>query len=232
MALTTNLQNSYALIANSNDAVGGVNGTDTSISYSTVGGKLSAGFNGTSSRVTMSGVTLTGTGDMTFTGWLYLTALAHDSYFISNRKNPDDNIGIYNFHVDTAGKLNWWDYDGGAFGFNTTSLSTGTLSTATWYHVAFVRSGGTSGTYYINGSSSGTTTAAASKSYSSSATHPMILGTEGETGGATYTLDGQMVGWQFYTRALSGAELLELYNNGNVLQYPFSKGSPSFINFM
>jgi len=229
MALTTNLQNSYALTANSNDAVGSINGTDTSVSYTTTGGNLSANYNGTSSKTVMSGPTLTGTGDITIVGWIRILATGADSagYFVSNRKASDDNIGIYNFRVDSSGKLNFWDYDGGAFGFSTSALSTTSLSANTWYHVAFTKVG-TAGTYYLNGSSDGTTTAAANKSYSSSATHPTTLGFQASD---VYYFGGAMTGFQFYTRALSGAEISQLYNGGTVLQYPFATANTTNFFF-
>lgn len=230
MSLITDLANSYALTANSNDAVGSINGTDTNISYSSVGGNLSAGFNGTSSKIVMSAPTLQGSGDMTFVGWIYATSVTDiEQHFVTNRKASDDNLGIYAFHIDhTNSKLNFWDFDSGAFGFSTTAYSSTALSANTWYHVAFVRSGGTGGTYYLNGSADGTTTSAASKAYSTSSTHPMTLGWEAAN---AYFYGGQMLGWQFYNRALTGGEISTLYNGGTPLQYPFGVGA-SNSNFL
>lgn len=230
MSLLNNLANSYALTANSNDAVGGINGTDTSITYSSVGGNLSAGFNGTSSKIVMSGPTLQGSGDMTFVGWIYATTVTDvKQYFVSNRKVSDDNLGIYAFHIDNVtSKLNFWDFDTAAFGFLTTAFSNTALSTNTWYHVAFVRSGGVNGTYYLNGSADGTTTSVMSKSYSTSSTHPMTLGTEASN---AYFYGGQMLSWQFYNRALTAGEISTLYNGGVPLQYPFGLAGASFMAF-
>lgn len=220
-------QNSYALTANSNDAVGGINGSDTNITYSTVAGNLSAGFNGTTSKIVMSAPTITGSGDMTLVGWVYSgTVTDVKQYMVSNRKASDDNLGIYNFRIETNGKLNFWDFGGGAFGYSTTAYSNTALSANTWYHVAFVKSG-VNGTYYLNGSSDGTTTAAGNKSYSSDASHPMTLGWQADN---AYFFGGNLVAWQVYAEALSGSDISALYNGGVVLQYPFSTGLSASVS--
>lgn len=234
MALTTNIVHSFPLTANSNDVVGSLTGTDTSISYGSVGGNLSASFNGSSSKVIESGYPIDGSGDFTIAFWIYVTSFGSQFYVIDNRKSPtDDNLGIWNIYFNTAGKFNFWDFNGGAFGFPSSNFNTTALSTNTWYHVAFTRTGGTAGQYYLNGATDGTNTAAAAKTYSTNNTdHPLKMGVEGESLASFFP--GSMTELDFWTRALSGAEITQLYNAGTVLRYPFgsSVGSGMFNFFL
>lgn len=229
MSLTTNLDHSFALTANSNDAVGSITGTDTSISYGTTGGNLSAAFNGSSSKIVTNGYVLDGAGDFTIAFWVYVTSFGTAFYILGNRKNPsDDNLGIWNLNFATTGKFNFWDYNSAAFGFPSSGFSSTALSTNTWYHIGFTRSG-TVGQYYLNGATDGTNTAAGVKAYSTNNTdHPLKMGIEGE--GMANFFPGSMTSVQFYSRALSGAEMTSLYNGGVIMQYPFTsikKRSPS-----
>ena len=94
----------------------------------------------------------------------------------------------------------------------------GAISTGTWYHVVGRRSGGTR-TIWINGVSQTLTTPGTSTGWGQ---QNFCLGVFYPD--PTWSFDGlvDMVG--VWSRAISNAEVAELYNSGTGLDYPFGAG--------
>lgn len=91
-----------------------------------------------------------GSGDFTVDLWVRFNALGADRGFFSTN---DAGTAGYQFYWATSGTtLRVWSGAGTDRSFGSWSPSTGT-----WYHVAFVRSGGTL-TAYVDGTSIGTAT--------------------------------------------------------------------------
>jgi len=139
------------LAGNSNDSLGLNNGTDTSMSYGTTAGMIGQGgsFSGSGyiSDGTSTAFALT-PGSMTFSAWVNGTSFANTYSAVESRDNSSQN-----FHhallVKSSGKLAVYltsvNYDG---------TGSHTLSTGTWYHVAYSYDGSTL-TGYVNGALDG-----------------------------------------------------------------------------
>jgi hypothetical protein len=212
--LETNLVAAWNLEGNSIDSIGSNTGSDTSITYNGANGRygIGAGLNGTTSKIDLANI-VTGTTDITIAMWIKTSAA--NGYLISQRDGSGSGfINQWSFRI-ASNKLMFWDHTGGAYGFDETVASTTSVNDGTWRLVAFTRSG-TAGTYYVNGVADGTKTAASLVSYGS------LLGAIGynRRDSATF-FAGSISKVQVWTRALSAAEMLSLYNGGRGLRYPF-----------
>jgi hypothetical protein len=92
-----------------------------------------------------------------------------------------------------------------------------TPTAGTWYYIVFVFDNGT-GRVYINGSEIGTGKAFGFTTTYNSA-NPLQIGAGASGANAS---DAVFDEFGFWSRALSGAEVTELYNNGNGITYPFA----------
>lgn len=200
---------------NSTDSVGGNDGTDNSMSYSS--GQIGDGadFDGGSSYISIptSGFP-SGNSARTINLWVYFnTKPANDtsrSWVIYGTPTATHEIqfeaqqisGEQNLDVD-ANSLDYfenWSY-----------------STNTWYMVSYTFDGSIA-RLYVDGSQMG--------SGSGSQTLATILSLGrigGNISGGSYW-DGSMDEIGVWDRQLSGSELTELYNSGAGLAYPFSGG--------
>jgi hypothetical protein len=117
--------------------------------------------------------------------------------------------------------LGWVGYGGGTgYNFNVDWSP----STNTWYMVTMAHDASTSSvTYYVNGSSIGTVHAGEGGGNMVAGTNALAVGTDyiNNTLGPDY-FDGQIDELGIWNRALSAAEISQLYNGGSGLQYPFS----------
>ena len=104
-----------------------------------------------------------------------------------------------------------------------------TPSLNTWYHVAVTFNAG-SVTFYVNGVQQGTTQSAVVSSLNQSDTNSFFAGAYSTTGGTSPNaafFDGKMDEVGVWSRALSGAEISQLYNSGSGLSYPLSVATSS-----
>ena len=95
-----------------------------------------------------------------------------------------------------------------------------TPSTATWYHLVVVQHSNVSVSLYVNNTKTNTTATTFIATVSQ-----FFLGYLGRS--AVWYLDGIVDECGIWNKALSDAEVAELYNSGNALAYPFSTSSPS-----
>ena len=109
-------------------------------------------FNGTNQYLTLTGQNLS-TGNFTIESWVYITATGTNGHIFNFGTN---NSNRYMVWISNTGKFNIGACVGGTYTLND---STFTPSINTWYHVAYVRSGGTS-YLYVNGTQVGTNSAA------------------------------------------------------------------------
>jgi hypothetical protein len=111
-------------------------------------------------------------------------------------------------------------------------VATTVMTTATWYHVVGTFDGGTGNLkIYINGTLENTEPSALTGVFNSTAQfqigHIQEFG-----GGAGGYFDGIIDEFGVWSRALSGAEVTELYNSGSGLAYPFaSTNTGAFLSF-
>jgi len=209
MALTDNLIAYYKFDGNSNDSVGSNNGSDTSITYSA--GKIgdAAFFDGSSSRISLSSAASLAS-SFTVAGWARTTTTAAYRTIYSS----GTALNFWRVGIDNTGKLTFTE-DNIADYMGTTSMSTNT-----WTYFAFVKDGtGASNlTFYFNGTSDGT----ASVSTTTVPSGGALFGAQGSSPANFWSGGIDEVG--LWDRALSGAEITQLYNGGSGLTYPFASG--------
>lgn len=225
-ALTDGLVSYYKLESNSNDSTSTNNGTDTNIVYGT--GKIGNGAvlytGGTYSKIALGDVPFNFTGDYSISFWYYLPSGYNDAGYIVSRTTGSSPYVSYNIYPSSA-------TPGFVFQMNNTAATpknatkTVTLTTNQWYHLVATING-TSMLLYVNGSAGSTTTFSGSRISNSIQTTVGARGTD-NVGPANGTVDELA----FYARTLSAAEVTQLYNGGNGLQYPFTGGLTS-IKFL
>lgn len=103
---------------------------------------------------------------------------------------------------------------------------TTTLTTGTWYHIAYVYNG-TTVQGYLNGVAIGAGVASSGNGSGGQDDHFILGGVTDGSGGTNWAPDGKLDEWGVWSRALSGSEITELYNSGNGLTYPFTTASAS-----
>ena len=113
-----------------------------------------------------------------------------------------------------------------------TILYTTTLTTGTWFHLAYTFNGSTfAQNLYVNGSNVGSNTATSGNGSGSTTT-----GTVFSTAlfSAARFFQGKCDEWGVWNVELTSSEVTELYNSGTPLAYPFSGGggSPTARNLM
>jgi len=104
---------------------------------------------------------INGSGDWTYEFWVYYNALPSGGTYGASIYAQDDGAGIVSpFNIVQQGntwKL-WASTNGSAWDiFDNVTLATTSLSTSTWYHIAFVRNAGTL-KMYVNGTQAASTT--------------------------------------------------------------------------
>lgn len=106
---------------------------------------------------------------------------------------------------------------------------TTTLTTGTWYHIAYVYDG-TTVQGYLNGSAVGAGVASSGNGSAVNDDHFILGGVTNGAGGQNWKPDGKLDEWGVWSRALSSAEISELYNSGSGVTYPFSTPSVTTEN--
>jgi hypothetical protein len=165
------------------------------------------------------------TGNLTIAAWIKLESLpTSGQYFIIADKgrqgtiaNVSYNLGIYN--------------SSGTYKLNT-QLSNGTTlntlnvpwtpSTGTWYHVALTYNVSTKDCkFYVNGAQQGTTQTGTLSSINNDNYDFHVGAVETATGLKDLYFDGIIDELGIWKRELALADIEDLYNNGDGLQYPF-----------
>lgn len=220
MALTTDLVAYWKLDGNSNDALGSYNGTDTDITYVT--GKINNGadFNGSSSKIVTGDIDLTG--NYSFSVWVK----------VENQPALDNSDPIINKYDDlpyTGGYEFKYMNDSGTYKIcNTAHNSTPstkcvnqTLTAGTWYHLVLTHDG-TNDRFYVDGSEHASSPVANTDNASAN-TKNTTIGAFGYStpmsGDLARYFDGIIDEVGIWSRALTTAEVITLYNNGNGLYY-------------
>ena len=224
MALTDNLVSYYKMEGNSNDSVGSNNGTDTSITYSAGNGKIGqgAGFNGSSSYIIAPFLNLS-QGSVSF--WVNFTSLSTSPDIIVSNQNTDGSDTYTQLNVGSNGSMNWYS----AVNELDHVTSAGVITTGVWYNIIFTYDG-TTIKCYVND---------VEKSLTNSTSGIYWLTTGNQTvigalkrGSQLYSAtNGKIDEGGIWSRALSAAEITELYNGGAGLTYPFVSNQANFLAF-
>jgi hypothetical protein len=211
--LLTNIAAYYLFSGNSNDATGnGVNGTDTSMTYSGTCGIIGNGacFNGTTGGINETGGALLpsmSTGSMSF--W-FKTSSASNQNFAGFACAATPSGCVYNFGIN-GGTVTM-------YGLNSPAA---TYANGNWHQVVMTWTG-SAGTLYIDGSSVNT-----NAGFTWSASQYLYIGGINTGAGWTQMMNGSMDEMGLWTRVLTAAEVTSLYNSGAGFQYPFSSAVTS-----
>ena len=215
MALSDNLVSYWKFEGNSNDELGGNNGTDTSITYGSSYGKIDQGalFDAGGDKIDCASAGIpTGTSSRTFSAWVKLTG-AVLVFVYGNGASAGQMMSLY---MNTT-NINM-------FGIAADVNISNSSSTGTWYHLVMTYNG-TTVEIFKNGSSVGTGTPTLNTAASSTFTIGHDNGTWAG-GGSSGNIDELGV----WSRVLSGTEISDLYNGGAGLAYPFTTTSIKTIN--
>lgn len=213
MSLTTGLLRAYNFEGNSTDLVGGYNGTDTSVSYSTSYGKILQGVHttGSGSYITATNTSLPlGSSSWSVCMYIKTTSSATSSLY---GYGTVSSFGFRNCMLIVSGKA----YFSG-FGVD---LDSGFTVNDGNPHTIEVTYDGTTLKIYVDGSLKNSGTVSLNVQSGTS----LYIGSE-PTLGSYYVGDMDML--YFWNRELTSAEALEYHNLAS--QYPFNNAN--FMSFM
>ena len=155
-------------------------GNTTQGTFSPYGENWSNYFDGNGDYLTTPLPSLLGT-NFTVEFFIYF-----NTFTSSDTNNYQTLLGVNNYHTTLGNFLVMANYNGSGYAAGSMTIfhqdtakitvSSGTFSLGTWYHVALVRSGGTSLTLYKNGNQIGTATINSSDQYGASDVGYIISG--------------------------------------------------------
>lgn len=185
----------------------GLNGTMSNLTYT----NPYLTYNGTSSTVSITDNALLepGSGDFTLESWLYYTTITGSSRAVISKTDNGGLASSWSYGLRTVANGNTYM----EVGNGTTSVTspTFTASTGTWYQIVGVWTNVASNSIalYVNGVSQGSN----SHSFASvkNSTNPLYLGSY-NGGEFSQWFNGRMGIVRYYSKALSGAEVLQNYN--------------------
>jgi hypothetical protein len=184
--LLLHLDNNVTDISQNSFTVTNTNMTFSSLIYKF--GGYSGSFNGTSTELTApnNAVFNFGSSNFTIDFWMYITTLptSGNYYCLVSKFDGGANNGYGVYVTNTSGTYQMQAFgENGGVALGNTGLVTASLSTNTWYHVAWVRNGN-AWNLYLNGTSIGS--ASSSGSIGTTA-QSFTIGVENETGTRWYT---------------------------------------------
>jgi uncharacterized protein YjbI with pentapeptide repeats len=158
---------------------------------------------------------------MTVSVWAKLNNTNGPRFLIDSVTGNNWSGGGFGITTDN-GSVNSYVFHGGEGGEGV-ALSTGsvdlTLSTDVWYHIVGTHDTSTGlGKLYINGSLNNSVQHNRNDPFGGNRTNPVAFGSNAD--GTYGLLDGQIDAVGIWNRALSEAEVAELYNNGTGLELP------------
>lgn len=225
MSLLTNLVSYWKLDESSGDAAD-AHGSNTLTNNNTVAfapGKLNNGadFEATQSEsLSVADASQTGldfSTALTFSLWFKLESQPGvQGNFITKSTQPGQEGYFWGYRTSGTDNIRLFVGSDGAGNGDVLQVDT-SLSDATWYHLAVTWDGSTkTAKFYIDGSQFGSDQVGTVTSSIFNASSPFVLGAFPDAG--LYT-DGIMDEVGVWSRALSAAEIAELYNSGTPLAY-------------
>ena len=206
---------------NANDSIGGLNGTLTNGALATGAPKLGSGsfsFDGINDVVDFPNNSWNLAGDFSVSFWMNPSNNGSYRMMVENFNYTGLFFGWYISHV---GSSILFDIFNGTGDTASRLMTPGySIQTGQWQHITLVRKAGVGSSIYINGVLSAQNTSVINPVY-----HPTVnyskLGAETISGGANYYLyNGLMDGVSIWNRALTSAEITELYGLTTELQAP------------
>lgn len=228
MSLSTDLVAYYKFDNNSTASVGGVNGTDSNITYTTTNAIINQGasFNGTTSDIALANSTIFDVNNFTISFWLYSSAFSTMSGMVFEKGQANTQYGVFFF----GGSMFFRTHNGAGTEHDlSATVATLGVSDSTRYFFT-IKYDGTNKKIFVNGVEK------ASTAY----TETMKTGQSGESFGkftslSLFYLNGVLDEFGLWSRAISDSEITELYNGGAGTPYPFTlplrRKSPSAASY-
>lgn len=227
MALSTNQALYLKLDGNSNDSVGSNNGTDTSITYSSGNGKIIQGAGGsTGSKIALGNpAALQISGAQTVSFWFKAGSQSGATrivFFSGGISGVSDGaIGIIHY---ASGYLSFQISNGSSL--HAIEPSSGATASdfldGNWHMITLVFIPSTSWTLYRDGVQYSQITSSVISSRTTSKNWSIYKIDTDQSANARDGFDGNIDEFGVWSRALSGAEITELYNGGAGIQYPYA----------
>lgn len=233
MALTDNIIGYYKLDGNSNDSVNGRNGTDTSITYSAANGKINqgAGFDGSLSKIDLGATNAYNAASaiaFSFSCWVNINAntwvnsvtiIADDS-----TTNPPLNNGFY-VALDNRGgvqsPLKGVQFVAQGVTAPCELKSNDNVLSANGWHFVVCTYTASTGKIYVDNVDVTNIWGTPNGNYVPRNAHIFF----GAANDSTLKMNAALDEVGMWSRALSSAEVSQLWNSGAGLQYPFSSTS-------
>lgn len=216
-----NLVSYWPLDGNSNDSKGSNNGTDTAITYNASYAVQSnfgqgASFNGSSSKIDLPNLGVSGSSARTISGWFYVPSISASMYLYCSGKGSDNT----NFSLSVTNAVNnsqlylYCNNNDYYTGVNTVPLNQ-------WFHMTLVYDGGTLSTstvhFYINGVSLSSTKAGTGNAAANTTNSDYSIGYY-RIGNSNF-FNGYSDDVAIFNRALSASEVNELYQGMTLGEY-------------
>lgn len=221
MSIQTGLLSYFKFEGNSIDSVGTNTGTDTSISYSVANGKLNqgAGFNGTTSKITLPDVAYGIGTAFTFAGWIKTSSANEQGIYC---RDIVATLRAWQFRVDaTTGLLRIVRFDS-AGSLVVNLVSSGAVNTGLPVHVAVTFSTTNGTILYINGSADGSDTTVGGKTANNNNTGVVSTFGNDVSSLGTSPMNGFIDEFGIWTTEKTSPEISQLYNTGKGLTYDFN----------
>lgn len=223
MALTDNLVSYYKFDVDSStqdDAHGSNDGTVTNATYNASGALNGCyQFDAGGEYVSVSNQLVTGTAFSISFWWKRTTTGTTDVLLWAGDANDDTVFGVR--FISNYLYLQW--SEGTTTDWDAQYRSTSTKTSTSWKHWVWTRDGTTVKLYEDGNEITITTLEASGGSAVRTATTNICY--IGDSYGKVTDADGQMDELGFWTRALSGTEVTQLYNSGTPLAYPLTVSS-------
>jgi len=232
MVLKDNLVAYYKLDESSGDAADSVGSntlTNSNVTYVASKIKKGGAFNGSSSTLYKSSFSSGITNVVTISCWVKITDSTTQRVVLSFGKDAGGSgIALFAYGFSTLNYKFFFEFGSGSGRV----LTTTTPSVDTWYHLA-VTADGTNIKIYLNGLLENTVGTAGSVASSGAAISlGSLLSSNTPPAPTTYYHNGGLDEVGIWSRALSAAEILALYNAYLGTQFPFNKEASFLLNFI
>jgi hypothetical protein len=227
MSLLTNLIHYFKMDGNSNDIVGADNGTDTAITYNAGNGKISlgAGFNGTTSEIIL-GTAIPMQTNLTIAAWVKTANLGTRQVIFGD--SDATATQVYELDLQASQKLRFqWSSSGTDFrSYITDAIA---INDNNWHHIVVTQVGTGAPQFYVDGVAVSSSLSGSGGAATKPAAQTSAIGEYGGYAAGLSFWNGAIDELGYWSRALSSADVTQLYNGGAGISYPFGPVSTNLF---
>ena len=195
----------YYKMSDATDESGSYDGTPTDVNFNVAGKFGNAGsFNGSSSKIEVQGITGMGANDFTYSCWFNTNSTAVSNFNILTPYTADHFFYGIQIYSTTIGAYSLNASAGGEYIIS----NSGTITTGTWYHVAYVKSSTAGHILYLNGSVVASDSNFTGNMYNPAGYNSLWIGNAQNI----QYFNGKIDQVRTFNKALSSTEVTTLYN--------------------